>query len=118
TFNVVEGDDFQENQDAENVKEDDEANDGDTGDAAPDDEEVFEVGNIIGEIKGEIGINTFRNALRAHYLPHSGRFSGEIEAKGTLKKSFLPPKWRLLMDQIPNCCKLWSYNCQGRRSDP
>ncbi|GKA35143.1 hypothetical protein Tco_0721634 [Tanacetum coccineum] len=39
TFNVVEGDDFQENQDAENVKEDDEANDGDTGDAAPDDEE-------------------------------------------------------------------------------
>ncbi|GJX98420.1 hypothetical protein Tco_0355439 [Tanacetum coccineum] len=48
TFNVVEGDDFQENQDAENVKEDDEANDGDTGDAAPDDEEVFEVGKIIG----------------------------------------------------------------------
>ncbi|GJX98419.1 hypothetical protein Tco_0355438, partial [Tanacetum coccineum] len=151
TFNVVEGDDFQENQDAKNVKEDDEADDGDTGDVAPDDEEVFEVEKIIDqveftfdqitfstnnevallyplhpnskyfkivsdfilkcclkeaftraptqyveylaefwyttktlkdskiwvstptrEIKGEIDINTFRNALRAHYLPHSG----------------------------------------------
>ncbi|GJW66500.1 retrovirus-related pol polyprotein from transposon TNT 1-94 [Tanacetum coccineum] len=59
-------------------------------------------------IRGEICITTFRNALRAHYLPHSSkyvtppslavvrpwfatiRYSGEIGAKGTLKKSFLP----------------------------
>ncbi|GKD14808.1 hypothetical protein Tco_1199215 [Tanacetum coccineum] len=50
-------------------------------------------------IRGDIGIDTFRNALRAHYLPHSIvrpwfatiGYSGEIRAKGTLKKSFLPP---------------------------
>ncbi|GKD64397.1 hypothetical protein Tco_1306505, partial [Tanacetum coccineum] len=72
-------------------------------------------------IKGEIGITTFRNALRAHYLPHSSRYitppslavvrpwfatigySGEIKAKGTLKKSFLPPRWRILMAQIIQC---------------
>ncbi|GJX56501.1 hypothetical protein Tco_0286398 [Tanacetum coccineum] len=29
--------------------------------------------------------------------------SGEIEAKGTLKKSCLPPRWRLLMGQIIQC---------------
>ncbi|GJV95813.1 retrovirus-related pol polyprotein from transposon TNT 1-94 [Tanacetum coccineum] len=59
-------------------------------------------------IRGDICITTFRNALRAHYLPHSSMYvpspsitvvrpwfatigySGEIRAKGTLKKSFLP----------------------------
>ncbi|GKE20445.1 hypothetical protein Tco_1431957, partial [Tanacetum coccineum] len=30
-------------------------------------------------------------------------YSGEIEAKGTLKKSFLPARWRLLMGQIIQC---------------
>nr|GEY76684.1 retrovirus-related Pol polyprotein from transposon TNT 1-94 [Tanacetum cinerariifolium] len=73
------------------------------------------------EIKGDIGINTFRNALRAHYLSHSSKYvllpsitiarpcfattgySGEIREKGTLKKSFLPPRWRLLMGQIIQC---------------
>ncbi|GJT43880.1 hypothetical protein Tco_0952595, partial [Tanacetum coccineum] len=30
-------------------------------------------------------------------------YSGEIEAKGTLKKSFLPPRWRLLTGQIIQC---------------
>ncbi|GJU82179.1 retrovirus-related pol polyprotein from transposon TNT 1-94 [Tanacetum coccineum] len=68
--------------------------------------------------KGEIGITTFRNALRAHYLPYSNeyvsppslavvrpwfeiiRYNGEIAAKGTLKKSCLSPTWRLLMAQI------------------
>ncbi|GJX56770.1 retrovirus-related pol polyprotein from transposon TNT 1-94, partial [Tanacetum coccineum] len=66
------------------------------------------VPTYYGGIRGEIGITTFRNALRAHYLPHSSRYvtppslavvrlwfatigySGEIKAKGTLKKSFLP----------------------------
>ncbi|GJW97539.1 hypothetical protein Tco_0179347 [Tanacetum coccineum] len=63
---------------------------------------------IVG-IRGEICITTFRNALRAHYLPHSSKYvtppslavvrpwfatigyNGQIRAKGTLKMSFLPP---------------------------
>ncbi|GKD63607.1 hypothetical protein Tco_1305715 [Tanacetum coccineum] len=62
------------------------------------------------EVRGEIGITTFRNALRAQYLPHSSMYvsppsittvrpwfamigyNGEIGAKGTLKKSCLPPR--------------------------
>ncbi|GJZ22600.1 retrovirus-related pol polyprotein from transposon TNT 1-94 [Tanacetum coccineum] len=69
-------------------------------------------------IRGDIGITTFRNALKAHYLPHSSmyvpspsitilrpwfetiRYYGEIGAKGTLKKCFLPHRWRLMMAQI------------------
>ncbi|GKF56900.1 hypothetical protein Tco_0170437 [Tanacetum coccineum] len=31
------------------------------------------------------------------------RYSREIGAKGTLKKSFLPPRWRLLVAQIIQC---------------
>nr|GEV77808.1 hypothetical protein [Tanacetum cinerariifolium] len=72
----------------------------------------------MGGIRGDIGINTFINALRAHYIPHSSMYvsppfitivrpwfatigySREIGAKGTLKKSFLPPRWRLLIGQI------------------
>ncbi|GKA00771.1 hypothetical protein Tco_0673436 [Tanacetum coccineum] len=79
------------------------------------------VSTPTGGIRGEIGITTFRNALRAHYLSHSSKYaktpslatvrpwfssigySGEIGAKGTLKKSFLPPRWRLLMAQIIQC---------------
>ncbi|GKB02388.1 retrovirus-related pol polyprotein from transposon TNT 1-94 [Tanacetum coccineum] len=66
----------------------------------------------IGGIRGDIAINTFRNALRAHYLPHSSvyvsppsitivrpwfvtiGYSGENGAKGTLKKSCLPPRYQ------------------------
>ncbi|GKE21260.1 hypothetical protein Tco_1432772, partial [Tanacetum coccineum] len=50
--------------------------------------EYFEiVSNFISkcEIRGDIG------------------YSGEIGAKGTLKNSFLPPRWRLLMGQIIQC---------------
>ncbi|GJV18311.1 hypothetical protein Tco_1367331 [Tanacetum coccineum] len=68
-----------------------------------------------GGIYGEVGVNTFRNAIGAHYLPHSSEYVappsidivrpwfetigyGEtVPIKGTLKKSLLPPKWRLLM---------------------
>ncbi|GKA22620.1 retrovirus-related pol polyprotein from transposon TNT 1-94, partial [Tanacetum coccineum] len=76
----------------------------------------------LGGIRGEIGITTFRNVVRAHYLPHSSkyvtppslavvipwfatiRYSREIRAKGTLKKSFLLlPRWRLLVAQIIQC---------------
>ncbi|GJZ05313.1 hypothetical protein Tco_0538588 [Tanacetum coccineum] len=71
------------------------------------------VSTPTGEIRGEMGITTFRNDLRAHYLPHSSKYvtppslavvrpwfatigySGEIRAKGTLKNSFLPPRWRV-----------------------
>ncbi|GJV74660.1 hypothetical protein Tco_1506244 [Tanacetum coccineum] len=74
-----------------------------------------------GGIYGEVGVNTFRNAIGVHYLPHSSEYVappsidivrplfetigyGEVvPAKGTLKKSLLPPRWRLLMAQIIQC---------------
>ncbi|GKD16302.1 hypothetical protein Tco_1205460 [Tanacetum coccineum] len=74
-----------------------------------------------GDIYGEVGVNTFRNAIGAHYLPHSSEYVappsidilrpwfetigyGEtVPVKGTLKKSLIPPKWRLLMAQIIQC---------------
>ncbi|GJR10701.1 retrovirus-related pol polyprotein from transposon TNT 1-94 [Tanacetum coccineum] len=72
-------------------------------------------------VRGEIGITTFRNAIRAHYLPQSSMYvpppsittirpwfstigyNGETGAKGTLKKIYLPLRWRLLMGQIIQC---------------
>ncbi|GJT77745.1 hypothetical protein Tco_1044470 [Tanacetum coccineum] len=72
-------------------------------------------------IREDIGINIFRNALRAHYLPHSSMYvsppfitivrpwfttigySGEIREKRTLKKSSFPLRWRLLMGQVIQC---------------
>ncbi|GJS48074.1 hypothetical protein Tco_0598195 [Tanacetum coccineum] len=74
-----------------------------------------------GGIFGKVGVNTFRNAIGAHYLPHSSEYVSspsidvvrqcfltigygeEVLAKGTLKKSLLPPRWRLLMAQIIQC---------------
>ncbi|GJS49394.1 hypothetical protein Tco_0599515 [Tanacetum coccineum] len=74
-----------------------------------------------GGIFGEVGVNTFRNAIGAHYLPHSSEYVAppsidvvrqwfltigygeEVSAKGTLRKSLLPPRWRLLMAQIIQC---------------
>ncbi|GKA28941.1 hypothetical protein Tco_0715186 [Tanacetum coccineum] len=62
-----------------------------------------------------------RNAIGAHYLPHSNeyvappsidvvrhwfltiRYREEFFAKGTLRKSLLPPRWRLLMAKIIQC---------------
>ncbi|GKC63069.1 hypothetical protein Tco_1095667 [Tanacetum coccineum] len=62
-----------------------------------------------GGIYGEVGVNTFRNSIGAHYLPHSREYVappsidivrpwfetigyGEtVPIKGTLKKSLLPP---------------------------
>ncbi|GKD64281.1 hypothetical protein Tco_1306389 [Tanacetum coccineum] len=79
------------------------------------------VSTPTGEVRGEIGITTFRNSLRGQYLPYSSvcvpspsittvrpwfsmiGYNGEIRAKGTLKKSCLPPRWRLLMGQIIQC---------------
>ncbi|GJX71963.1 hypothetical protein Tco_0309134 [Tanacetum coccineum] len=76
-----------------------------------------------GGIYGEVGVNTFRNAIGAHYLPHSReyvappfidivrtwfetiRYGETVPVKGTLKKSLLPPKWRLLMAQIIQCLR-------------
>ncbi|GJW45764.1 hypothetical protein Tco_0077410 [Tanacetum coccineum] len=66
-----------------------------------------------GCIYGEVGVNTFRNAIGVHYLPHSSEYVappsidivrkwfesigyGEtVSVKGTLKKSLLPPRWSL-----------------------
>nr|GEU45747.1 hypothetical protein [Tanacetum cinerariifolium] len=71
-----------------------------------------------GGIIGEIGITTFRNVIGAHYSDTfvdspsivvvrpwfaEIRYNGEIRVKGTLKKSCLPPRWRLLMGQIIQC---------------
>ncbi|GJZ92019.1 hypothetical protein Tco_0664084 [Tanacetum coccineum] len=73
------------------------------------------------DIYGEVGVNTFRNAIGAHYFPHfreyvtppsidilrpwfkTIRYGEIVLVKGTLKKSLLPPKWRLLMAQIIQC---------------
>ncbi|GKC73482.1 hypothetical protein Tco_1119365 [Tanacetum coccineum] len=82
-----------------------------------DDSKVW-ISSPIGGVRGEIGITTFRNALRAQYLPHSSMYvsppsitivrpwfatirnRGEIGSKETIKKSCLPSRWRLLMAQI------------------
>nr|GEX27009.1 hypothetical protein [Tanacetum cinerariifolium] len=64
-----------------------------------------------GGIYGEVGLTTFRNAIGAHYLPHSSKYVAppsidvvrkwfpttgygkEVSTKGTLRKSLLPPRW-------------------------
>ncbi|GJT44248.1 hypothetical protein Tco_0952963 [Tanacetum coccineum] len=64
-----------------------------------------------GGIFGEVGVNTIRNAIDAHYLAHSSEYvtppsidivrqwfptigyGEEVSAKGTLKKNLLPPRW-------------------------
>nr|GEW75113.1 uncharacterized mitochondrial protein AtMg00810-like [Tanacetum cinerariifolium] len=69
-----------------------------------------------GGIYGKVGVNTFRNSIVAHYLPHSSEYValssidivrpwfktagyGEaVPTKGTLKKSLLPPRWRINID--------------------
>ncbi|GJV88219.1 hypothetical protein Tco_1532157 [Tanacetum coccineum] len=76
-----------------------------------------------GGIFGEVGVNTFRNAIGAHYLSHSSEYVAppsidvvrqwfptigyreEVLAKGTFRKSLLPTRWRLLIAQIIQC--LW-----------
>ncbi|GKC05797.1 hypothetical protein Tco_0997407 [Tanacetum coccineum] len=72
-------------------------------------------------IYGEVGVNTFRNDIGSHYLPHSSEYVAPtsidivrkwfetigygktVPVKWTLKKSLLPPRWRLLMAQIIQC---------------
>ncbi|GJS53475.1 hypothetical protein Tco_0626837 [Tanacetum coccineum] len=67
-----------------------------------------------GGIYGEVGVNTFRNAIGAHYLPHSSeyvtppsidivrpwfetiRYAEKVSTKGTLKKSLLPPREKVV----------------------
>nr|GEX66990.1 hypothetical protein [Tanacetum cinerariifolium] len=74
-------------------------------------------------IYGYVGVNTFRNAIGVHYLPHSREYVAlpsidivrpwfetigygkTIPVKGTLKKSLLPTEWRLLMAQIIQCLR-------------
>ncbi|GJW54135.1 hypothetical protein Tco_0098220, partial [Tanacetum coccineum] len=79
------------------------------------DESKIWVSTPTGRIRGDICINTFKNALRAHYLPYSSMYvstpsitivrpwfatigySREIGAKETLKKSCLPPRFISLL---------------------
>ncbi|GKC12206.1 hypothetical protein Tco_1008988 [Tanacetum coccineum] len=57
------------------------------------------VSTLTGEVRGEIGYN------------------GEIGAKGTLKKSCLPPRWRLLMGHHSVLrCGLWTPKLQNTSS--
>ncbi|GJS72331.1 hypothetical protein Tco_0705172 [Tanacetum coccineum] len=79
-----------------------------------------------GGIYGEVVVNTFRNAIGAHYIPHSCEYValpsidivrpwfetigyGEaVLAKGTLKKSLLPPRWSLANEiNIDYASTLW-----------
>ncbi|GJY60550.1 retrovirus-related pol polyprotein from transposon TNT 1-94 [Tanacetum coccineum] len=69
-------------------------------------------------LRVETGVTTFRNAIGAHYsdgyvdspslaivkpwFVEIG-YNGEIKLKGTLKKSCLTPRWRLLIVQIIQC---------------
>ncbi|GKE93724.1 hypothetical protein Tco_1574819, partial [Tanacetum coccineum] len=83
----------------------------------------FKVSFLIptGGIYGLLGVNTFRKAIKTHYLSHSSDYMDlssidivrhwfstigyeeEVLAKGTLKKILLPPRWKLLMAQIIQC---------------
>ncbi|GJV41502.1 hypothetical protein Tco_1419942 [Tanacetum coccineum] len=65
---------------------------------------------LTGGIYGKVRVNTFRNAICTHYLPHSSEYVAppsidivrpwfetigyveKVPAKGTLKKSLLPPR--------------------------
>nr|GEW78830.1 hypothetical protein [Tanacetum cinerariifolium] len=65
-----------------------------------------------GGIYGKVGLNTFRNAIGAHYLPYSSEYVAppsidvikkwfpmieygeEVSTKGTLRNSLRPPRWR------------------------
>ncbi|GKA09426.1 hypothetical protein Tco_0688757 [Tanacetum coccineum] len=65
-----------------------------------------------GGIYGEVGVNTFRNAIGAPPSIDIVRpwfetigYGEIVPVKGTLKKSLLPPKWRLLMTQIIQCLR-------------
>ncbi|GJZ59038.1 hypothetical protein Tco_0614854 [Tanacetum coccineum] len=49
-----------------------------------------------GGIYGEVGVNTFRNDIVRSWFETIG-YGETVPAKGTLKKSLLPPWWRLLM---------------------
>ncbi|GJZ82529.1 hypothetical protein Tco_0647702 [Tanacetum coccineum] len=75
----------------------------------------------IGVVLGEVGLNSFKKAIRVNYLKHLDDYakaptnetvrdwfptigySGAVDATGTLKKGFLSPRWRLLMAQIIQC---------------
>ncbi|GKA91075.1 hypothetical protein Tco_0812945 [Tanacetum coccineum] len=66
-----------------------------------------------GGIFGDVRVNTFRNAIGAHYLAHSSEYVAppsinivrqwfpmigygeEVSAKGTLRKNLLPSRWSL-----------------------
>ncbi|GKA00361.1 hypothetical protein Tco_0672911 [Tanacetum coccineum] len=74
-----------------------------------------------GGIYKVLGVNTFKKAIGTHYLSHSSDYvdppsinimrpwfstigyGEEVSAKGTLKKSLLSPRWKLLMAQIIQC---------------
>nr|GEW91974.1 hypothetical protein [Tanacetum cinerariifolium] len=85
--------------------------------------ENFKVSYLIptSGIFGKVWVNTFRNAIGAHYLPYSSEYVAppsidvvrqwfpmigyeeEVSVKGTLKMSLLSLSWRLLMAQVILC---------------
>ncbi|GJT70344.1 hypothetical protein Tco_1029630 [Tanacetum coccineum] len=70
----------------------------------------MDIKSTSGGIYGEVGLNTFRNTIGTHYLPHSSEYVAppsidvvrkwfptigygeEVSTKGTLRKSLLPPR--------------------------
>ncbi|GKF06786.1 hypothetical protein Tco_0037454, partial [Tanacetum coccineum] len=79
-------------------------------------------------IYGEVGVNTFRNDIGSHYLPHSSEYVAPtsidivrkwfetigygktVLAKWTLKKSLLPPRWSLANGiNIDHASIFWEY---------
>ncbi|GJY66696.1 hypothetical protein Tco_0468934 [Tanacetum coccineum] len=77
---------------------------------------TYPIQGIPWGIKGEVGVTSFRNATGENYLAYSKDYdqprtievfkewfsskgySGTIEAMCTLKKGFLPPRWRVNID--------------------
>nr|GEY30471.1 hypothetical protein [Tanacetum cinerariifolium] len=81
----------------------------------------MDIKNTSGGIYGKAGLNTIGNAIGAHCLHYSSKYVAppsidvvrkwfpmigygkEVSIKGTLRKSLLPPRWRLIMAQIIQC---------------
>ncbi|GJV17089.1 hypothetical protein Tco_1362412 [Tanacetum coccineum] len=70
---------------------------------------------VLGRPSPDHQINTKSICLSSGTLPKlskTQRYGEAVEAKGTLKKNLLPPRWRLLMALIIQClgCKTGGFD--------